>query len=198
VISQKAEPDQIRANTSVNWVRGIDPVLNNAGAQIASASVDDGWSAAYELRNASSFIQLPTDGSDNTYTVNISAATTQNYAAGEYSWELYITNGSDRHFIDSGTLTVIGYTAGAQDMRSQVKRTLDMIDAMIEGRASKDVQEYSIDTGAGSRSLKHLSVDELFKFRRYYASLYQAEQKAVGKGRSTTIKPRFDNRTGGY
>lgn len=187
------EPNTIRGKTTLNWVRTIKAIVDNAGNIIASALASDGFSAVYELRNKSKFYSISTTGNGNEYTVSESATVTRNYAGGEYGWELYLINGTDRWLVDSGELTVIAYTAGVADLRSQVKRTLDAIDAMIEGRASKDVQEYTIQTGSGSRSLKHFSAPELIQLRSHYAALYRNEQAKLGRNKSI-IKPRFCNR----
>ena len=190
--TKQPEPDVIRAKTNLNWVRRIEPIQDNAGNLVASASATDGFTAVYELRNSSNFYTISAVGSGNEYTVAQSASDSENWASGEYELELFIENGPDRWPVDSKQVEIVAYAAGAQDRRSQVKRTLDAIDAMIEGRSSKDVQEYSIQPGSGSRSLKHFSADELMTLRSKYAGLYASEQARAGK-RKSIIKTRFHN-----
>jgi len=189
------EPSVIRANTNLFWVRKIDPVAV-MGLVIASANASDGFTAKYELRSPESFHVIEATGSGNMYTANASAESTRSYAGGEYEWELYLIHDTGgRWFIDSGVLNVVAYTAGPQDLRSQVKKTLDAIEEMIAGKASKDVQEYSIQTGSGSRSLKNISITELIPLRDKYANLYQQElsRNKLMRGERTgkTIRVRF-------
>ena len=188
------EPSVIRANTTLNWVRRIDPVVVN-GETIASADAADGFSAVYELRSADSFYSITASGSGNEYTVNTSAETTRACRGGQYRWELYLIKDPDRWLINSGSLSIVAYTAGPQDLRSHAKRTLDAIEAMIEGKASRDVQEYTIQTGSGSRSLKHCTIDELLSLKKHYSTLYAQEQAREGK-RKSIIRPRFHNNNG--
>lgn len=185
------EPETIRAKTSLRWTRTIDAICDN-GQQVASALASDGYSAVYELRNSAGLITITTTGSGRDYTVSKTGADTAAWEGGDYQWELYLVKDDDRWLIDSGAVKVIAFSAEGADLRSHAKKTLDALNAMIEGRASRDVQEYTIQTGTGSRSLKHLSVEELLKFRSHYAALYRQEQARAGQ-RSRIIKPRFHN-----
>lgn len=159
-------------------------------------SADDGYSAVYELKNNSDSISITTTGVGTLHTVSKAPAQSASYPTGVYDWQLYVVKGAgpdERHFIDEGQIEVIGYTTGAQDQRSRVKRTLDAIDAALEAKASGgDVQEYSIDTGNGSRSMKKMTFDELLKARGTFAALYRIEMSRK-QGRKSIILPKFSN-----
>jgi len=188
----RIEPAVIRAKSSLRWTRTIDAILDG-GNVIVSAIASDGYSAVYELRNASGLITITTTGSGREYTVSMTAAQTELFPGGDYQWELYLVKSDDRWLIDTGSVKVIGFSENGSDLRSNIKKTLDAIDAVIEGRASRDVQEYTIQTGTGSRSLKHMTVDELMKFRSHYAALFRQEQVESGQ-RSNTVRTRFCNK----
>ncbi|MEO0797347.1 MAG: hypothetical protein AAFX93_19520 [Verrucomicrobiota bacterium] len=189
---QSPEPSVIYAKTSIFWKRTIDAVYID-GVLVASALAGEGYTAVYEMRNESGLIVINTGGSGRVYAVSESSVTTEAYAGGEYTWQLFLVNGDDRWLIDEGTMKIVGYSATGQDNRSQVKRILDAINATIEGRASRADMEYSIQTGSGSRSIKHASMEELIKARSHFSALYHAEQARSGKRRSI-IKSRFCNR----
>ncbi|MEO0797514.1 MAG: hypothetical protein AAFX93_20380 [Verrucomicrobiota bacterium] len=185
-----SEPETIRAKTSLSWQRVI-----------ADYSADDGYVARYEFRSASGSFNIDASGSGKIYTVAETPTVTAAYSAGDYLWNLFILKGVDldnpdeRHWIGCGNATVIADSSANTtfDARSLVKKTLDAIEEVINGKASKDVQEYSIQTGSGARALKHIPITELLMLRDKYAALYAAEQARAGK-RRPIIKPKFNNR----
>ena len=94
----------------------------------------------------------------------------------------------EKYLVDDGTSAVEASLAAASaetavDTRSRVKRILDAVDAMIEGKATLDQQEYVIDTGAGSRSLKRIPIPDLILLRKTYAQLYNRELRKSGRRR---------------
>jgi len=78
------------------------------------------------------------------------------------------------------------------DNRSQNQRTLDAICAVIEGRASKDQESYTI----ANRSLSRTSIPDLIELRREYERLVAKEKRAAraqqGKGHRGRILTRFN------
>jgi hypothetical protein len=139
-------------------------------------------------------IEISASESGTDYIVEVAAATTANYTAGVYHWQAYITRSSDseRVTIDSGTFEVKpNRDAATDDPRSHVKKVLDAIDAVIEGRASKDQESYSIE----GRSLSRTPLADLVEFREKYAALYAQEQKeeaiANGEGHNGKILVRL-------
>jgi hypothetical protein len=68
---------------------------------------------------------------------------------------------------------------------------LEAINALLEGRATKDQQSYRI----GDRELTRIPVPELLKLRDYYKAEAQRETNAAalasGVGRPRTILTRF-------
>lgn len=72
----------------------------------------------------------------------------------------------DIYTVLSGTVQILPdlATSGPIDLRSHAQKVLDAIKASLEGRATKDEQEYTIK----DRSLKRMSLDELLKFKALY------------------------------
>ena len=102
-------------------------------------------------------------------------------AAGTYRYAVKATRDADgaTQTVDSGLIEVKINPVNA-DPRSHAEKTLEAIEALIEGRATKDVQSYSI----AGRSLTKMTVDELQRWRRYYQAQVLAQR---GKGRVVTV-----------
>jgi hypothetical protein len=107
-------------------------------------------------------------------------------AAGSYSYVIKATRVSDDvvRTVERGTL-IVDADPTTQDTRSHAERTLDAIEALIEGRATTDVASYSI----AGRSLSRMTPDELVKWRSVYRAEVAAQRNA-GKpngGRKITL-----------
>jgi hypothetical protein len=68
---------------------------------------------------------------------------------------------------------------------------VDKIEALLSGRADKDVNSYSIQ----GRSISKMGISELLQWRDYYRKEVVKEQRdlaiAQGKPTKTTMKVRF-------
>jgi len=153
------------------------------------------YTAVWYLENKDGVISVTPSASGSTFSATVAAATTATYAAGEYRWRLVVTKISDstRTSVESGWVSVLANpaAAGKYDWRSHARRTLDAIEAVIEGRASSDQESMSI----AGRSLSRIPIAELLKFRDYYkqevGSEKAAEAVAAGLGNPKRIFVRF-------
>lgn len=107
-------------------------------------------------------------------------------SAGTYSYAIRATRTDDDavRTVRSGTLRVLPDPA-THDVRTHAARMLEAIEALMEGRATKDSSSYSI----AGRSLTRMSPDELVKWRNYYRNEV-AKQRAAGLpngGRKITL-----------
>lgn len=106
---------------------------------------------------------------------------------GPWSWSLRATNGAVTQTVGRGTLNILADPASA-DARSHAERMLDAIEARLEGRATKDVNSYAI----AGRSLQHMSVDELMKWRSHYRAEVKNERgRGVANGGRKITLARF-------
>lgn len=122
----------------------------------------------------STSITINATESGGTYLFEVASATTAGYTAGTYAWQLYVvrTSDSQRISIAKGTWTLLAnLSASTADPRSHVKKTLDAIEAVIEGRASLDQMSYTIQ----GRSLARTPIPDLLKLRDTYKAEYAAE-----------------------
>lgn len=128
------------------------------------------FTIAYKLRpvgagGAIVTVDMTASGSD--WLASKASAATATVAAGNYVWSLLATRVSDgeRVTIDQGTIKVLPNLAtDTSDRRSHVEKTLDVLELLIEGRAGKDVESYTI----GDRQLSKMPIAELLKWRTQY------------------------------
>jgi len=140
------------------------------------------WVIHYVLVNASSRITFNSsaDGDDHNFT--IATTTTAAWKDGEYTYTRYATDGTERVTLNRGTVEIKKDFTTASDQRSNAKKTLEAIEAVIEDRATKDQESYTIQ----GRSLSRMNIKDLIWFRDYYASKVQKE-----KGLKNKIRVRF-------
>ena len=182
----ETEPTTFIVGDRLAWKR------TDLGTDYAPASYALQYSARLESTATEITITAGESGSD--YVVEVAAATTAVYTAGIYHWQAYIVRSTDseRITVDSGTFEVkANRDAAATDPRGHVKKVLDAIEAIIEKRASKDQESYSIQ----GRSLGRTPIADLILLRDRYRAEYVREQRAErirnGLGHSGVVKVRF-------
>jgi len=164
------EPTEITAGDTWTWSRSLSDYL-----------ASDSWTLSYALVNVDNLITITATADGDDHLVEVAAATTAGYAPGSYNWQAYVIKSGERYQVDSGVLEVkpnfAEQTAG-YDGRSHVKKVLDALDALIEGKATSDQLAYSI----AGRSISKMSPEELIKWRDLYAGRYQREQSQACNG----------------
>jgi hypothetical protein len=105
-----------------------------------------------------------TSGTD--YLIQIAPATTAGWTAGEYSWSSWVEKTGARYTVESGLTEILADPSLVltNDTRSHARKVLTAIEAVLEGRASLDQQEYTI----GNRSLKRTPIEDLLVLRDKY------------------------------
>ena len=89
------------------------------------------------------------------------------WSPGKYSVSIRVTDGVDVFEIEQGESEIgadLASVSAGHDARSQVERTLEAINAVIEGRASKDQQSYTIN----GRTLVRSSIADLLLLQKAY------------------------------
>ncbi len=171
------EPTELVIGDRWAWKR------NDLGADYPPAS----YTLKYSLRleGAGTEIEITATGSGSDYLVEVPVATTSGKIAGRYLWQAYITRTSDaqRLTLAQGTVELVANRdADTANPRSYARRVLAAIEAVLESRASKDQEEYSIQ----NRSLKRTPIADLIvlrdKFREEVRSEIAAERLAQGLG----------------
>tara|TARA_R100001443_G_scaffold114112_2_gene129626 strand:- start:3857 stop:4495 length:639 start_codon:yes stop_codon:yes gene_type:complete len=152
--------------------------------------------------NGSTTFSVDATADGNNYKITLGASTTASITEGKYNFISYVTRTSDnaRVTVDRGMVEVKPNLASStSETRSHAKKMLDLIESLLEGKATKDVSSYSI----AGRSLNKMSVSELLEWRNYYKTEYNREiskqRNENEDGSGNTIKISFgDNKSLGY
>jgi hypothetical protein len=158
------EPREARAGLTWEWERELSDYP--AGT----------WTLKYwfkQLAAVGARFSITATASGTKHAISVAAATTVAYTAGDYSWSAVVTAGSQAFEVDRGVLKLLPrYDADAAlDDRSHARTVLDAIEAVIENRATKDQEEYSI----AGRSLTRTPIAELLALRDKYKAEVQRE-----------------------
>ncbi len=162
---KNTEPKSFIQGESLVWSRSFDDY-----------KIADGWTLTYYFRGAGKGFDAVVGVDD----VSVVASNlTAQCAVGNYSWQLFAEKGSEKILLDSGTVEVRAglFNTSADQMhdgRSENKKILDAIRAMIAKKATLDQQEYAI----GNRQLKRIPVTELIMLEQKYTQKVVKELQA--------------------
>jgi hypothetical protein len=176
------EPDQIIAGDSISWRKLLSDYPASAG-----------WALSYALRGPGK-IDIDAAADDDGHLIQIGAAATVSWAAGFYTWTLFAKLGADRYTVAQGAIEILAdpaAIAAGVDQRPHCKKVLDAIEALLEGKASRDQREFEID---GVR-ISRMEIGELLRWRTVYRREWSAylknNQVAKGKRRGNRVLVRF-------
>lgn len=180
-------PSEIRAGDTITWRISLPDYRASAG-----------WTLKYRLISSAGKFDITSAASGDDHLVTIAAAVSATYAAGTYQLIAYVEGGtSERYTLSTTTITVLPDLAAATvatDTRSHARKALDAIEAVLEGRAARSDEEYTIDVGGSRRSVKSLPVADLLRLRSYYKNEVRSEEEAealaqgLGTGRKVWVR----------
>ena len=159
------EPSEIIAGDTLKFQKSLSDYSSST------------WTLTYYLLKSGTQITFSASASGTDHLVNVSNTTTAGWAAGIYKWESYISKTGERYKISSGTIEIkpnLAAQTTGYDARSHVKKVLDAIEAVIEGRASRTDLSYTIN----DRTIQHMGPEELIKWHSHYKKLYMQELQA--------------------
>lgn len=162
-------PLEVTAGDTLSWQVSLSDYL-----------ATDAWVLNYALVNSLNKYAIVATASGAEHALNVAAATSENYVAGEYQWQAYVTKGALRVTVGVGTIKILPNLAGAAgglDTRSHVKKTLDAIESWLESK-NPAVSEYEI----AGRRMRYIPIAELLKFRSQYKNELRAEEAAKSSG----------------
>lgn len=179
------EPERVTSGDTLKWKIALS---------LYPAST---WTLTYELRSvatSSTAIQITATDSSDDHLVTVLASVTAVWVAGDYSWDAYVTSGTERKKVGFGIITVLRDLAtvvAEYDDRTHAKKILDALEAVFENRASEIDLSYSV----GGRSISKMSHDERIKTYQFYKGEVENEKVATGLaqglGTSRKIRIRF-------
>jgi len=152
------------------------------------------WQAKIILRGPSQ-IDLTSEPAGEDHDFSKAPSITSAWSAGDYWYSLRVTDGAAVYEIESGRLTIqpdLEAEDTGYDGSTHPEKVLAAIEAVIEGRASKDQDSYRIN----NRELRRTPISQLLKLRDTYRTEV-ARLKAARRGKNTLgrqILARFGNR----
>jgi uncharacterized transporter YbjL len=174
-------PSTLISGDSLTWLTaaGVDTVT---GLPIDSAA----YTLATSFRGSGGSLDVTATTSGTEWSSTITAVQSAALPAGVYQWASYASKAGVRLTLYSGTITITANLAAANstfEARSHNRKMLDAIEAMLESRATKEQQEYTI----GTRSLKYIPILELLQLRESYKREVFNDQQAerLAKGMPT-------------
>lgn len=185
--AKEGEPTEIVVGDFIQWKR--------------SDLVDDyplsEYSVEYVARitgGGSNEIKVAATETGGTYLITVDSATSADFVAGYYHWQLEVTKTStgDRIVVDRGAFTaVVDLDDNQADPRLFEEKMLAKIETILLGKADADVSSYSI----AGRSLTKYSYQELQDLHDQYEAKVnrykQLERIKLGKTTHHTVKVRF-------
>ncbi len=185
--AREGEPTEIVVGDFIQWKR--------------SDLVDDyplsEYSVEYVARitgGGSNEIKVAATETGGTYLITVDSATSADFDAGYYHWQLEVTKTStgDRVVVDRGAFTaVVDLDDNQADPRLFEEKMLAKIETILLGKADADVSSYSI----AGRSLTKYSYQELQDLHDQYEAKVnrykQLERIKLGKSTHHTVKVRF-------
>jgi len=133
--------------------------------------------------------KITASASGNDHLITVGQETTAPYLPGRYQWQSYIIRSSDneRITLDTGVFTVTADLAKSiNDPRSDARKGLNAVTAVLNGRASKDQEAYSIN----NRSLSRTPLPDLIALKKHFQAEVNREDRKMG--RSGKILSRFN------
>lgn len=133
-----------------------------------------GWSLSYTLTNTAGKITFSSSASGDQHAVSVAATTTSGYTAGRYRWVARAVKGSETYTVRQGEIEIKPDPSGAAyDTRSHARKTLDALEAWIEGH-DMAVANYRV----GDRQMQYIPIGELLTLRSRYQKEVRRETAA--------------------
>jgi hypothetical protein len=177
------EPLRLQAGDTLNFTR-----------ELADFDAGDGWTLTYRAISRLGLdaidIAAATADDGSGFEVDVPAATTAAWAAGEYTLYGFVTDGTDRYQVYQGKLTIAPDPESVDfvDSRTYLERVLEKLEKVIEEGVIREVIRYSY--GGVSTEVQSMR-DALDARDRIRAAI--AQEQAATTGRQQKILTRFVN-----
>ena len=174
------EPTSIRSGDLISWRKDLS----------ADYPADAGWALLYTLTlqsNAATRLQVTAAATGKTFLATLTAAQTAALPAGTYHLFGHVSKAIERYQVHASTIELTPNLAAVLtgDLRSEIKKKLDAVEAVILGKATLDQQAIQIN----GRSLTRYSMAEMLQLRDRLKADYQKELQAEQLAQ-TGINPR--------
>jgi len=162
------EPTEVVAGDTWTWKKSLDTFPA------------DEWTLVYHLVKDDHRIEITASAEGTDHLVEEVPTDTAEHTAGVYKYQARVTKNAESYIVETGTIEVrpnfAAQTMGYDD-RSNAKKIVDAIDAVLVNKASQDQQSISI----GGRALSRFSWSELVEARKEFHRIYIAEERKAGR-----------------
>jgi hypothetical protein len=147
------------------------------------------WDGTAYFENADHAFSVAASANGTLHRFAETAVNTAALKAGRYYVQVRVTDGTSPTIVESGWCNVKADPASAAkvDHRTWARRTLDAIEAFLEGNATTAQQSMSIQ----GRSISRWSIAELMQFRNDLRGEVRAEEQGLAAGLGRDIKVRY-------
>ena len=153
-----------------------DTLLFSVGFDGYEAS--QGWVATWDFRaKDGTAISFSGTADGDKQLVSVAPATTAAWVPTGYQGIARVTKTGQTFTVWRGSLSIepdLTQQTGSYDTRSHAKKCLDAIEAVLEGKATRDV----LNTTIAGQSVGRLTPEQLIAFRSYYLAEVAAEEMA--------------------
>ncbi len=159
------EPECVRAGETLRWEISLSDYPAST------------WTLTYTFTKKDEQFTITATADGDKHSVTVLPAVSGLYEHGKYRYFGQVTDGTNVYTVRQGYLDVqpnLAKFPQGYDDRSHAVKVLEALNAMIEGKASKDQIAYSI----GGRQLSRLTPTELLTWRNQYKwFVHQEEQR---------------------
>ncbi len=133
----------------------------------------DGWVLAYyfQTQDGTQFFNFAATTSGSGYSISVASATTIQWQPGTYSGIAQVALSGQKFTVWEGTILIQPNLSIIADNRSLVKKTLDLLDAVMTGRATDDI----LDSVVEGTVIRRLPIQQVMILHDRYKAAYQAE-----------------------
>lgn len=147
------------------------------------------WTLTYYFEKKDKTFSIAGTGTGSTHSFSIAASVTATYPPGEYRFVARVSDGTTFKTVANGWTSVQmdPAAAGIHDTRSWAQRTLEALEATLEGKATSDQLSISIQ----GRSISRMTPTELMDWRNRLRAEVRAEEQGNNAGLGRNIRVRF-------
>lgn len=151
---------------------------------LAAYPATAGWTLHYRLtpRSGGSARTFDATASGDDHQVNVPAATSATWVAGDYTCGAWVTNvAGERYTIASESGQVVvqadpASLAAGVDTRSTAELSLAAVQAKLGGKATDGIERYRIN----GREVQNYTITELIRLEQHLRQQVASEKKAAG------------------
>lgn len=164
-----SEPLELRAGDTWKW-RREDLVDFPAST----------WVLKYRFKNTAGGFEVTAAADGAHHAVTVTASASSVYNEGRYDYIAWVESGAEKYTVKTGELSVLpdlraNSATNPSDIRSHARKVLEAIEAVIEKRATKDQEAYTI----AGRSLQRTPLPQLIMMRDRYRTEVRREIQAA-------------------